>query len=159
MYSPIPFPQKSADSVLGLEVKGMGEHGIAFCFPSIHKDGLPYEIIGTNQPLTLNEDQAKEMILHIDSICKKYGLEYLEKHYRNLNDSECKIYQGSRHDSLLRIANSLLFRHLGGNEKLRSELEIKAMLLEINNTRCVPLPLPTEEIDKIGMMQLIMLDK
>jgi Bifunctional DNA primase/polymerase, N-terminal len=149
MYSSIPFPQKSADSVLGLEIKGLGEHGIAFCFPSIHKDGLPYEIIGTNQPITLNEDQSNEMILHIDNICKKYGLEYLEKHYRRLLDSDCKIYKGSRHDSLLRIANSLLFRDLGGNEKSRSELEIKAILLKINNTRCVPSPLPTEEIDKI----------
>ena len=43
VYSPIPFPQKSADSVLGLEVKGSGEHGIAFCSPSTHRDGMPYE--------------------------------------------------------------------------------------------------------------------
>jgi hypothetical protein len=29
-YSPIPFPKKSSDSILGLEVKGVGEHGIAY---------------------------------------------------------------------------------------------------------------------------------
>jgi hypothetical protein len=37
-YSPIPFPKKSADSILGLEIKGLGGHGIIFCSPSIHKD-------------------------------------------------------------------------------------------------------------------------
>jgi hypothetical protein len=147
MYSPIPFPQKTADSALGLEVKGTAEHGIAFCFPSIHKDGLPYEIIGTNQPVTLSIEQAKEMIQHIDNICKKHGLEYLDKHYRNLLDSDCKIYQGSRHDWLLRLANSLLFRYLGKGGK--SEEEIKAMLMEINNTKCVPSPLPDAEINEI----------
>jgi hypothetical protein len=36
-YSPIPFPKKSSDSILGLEVKGVGEHGIAYCAPSIHQ--------------------------------------------------------------------------------------------------------------------------
>jgi hypothetical protein len=64
-YSPIPFPKKSADSALGLEVKGLGEHGIAFCSPSIHKDGKPYEIIGTNQPIVITREQTREMIQHL----------------------------------------------------------------------------------------------
>jgi hypothetical protein len=117
-YSPIPYPKKSAGSVLGLEVKGLGEHGIEYCTNSIHKDGQSYEIIGTtNPPITLSADQAKEYIDHIDQICKKYNLEYLEKHYRNLLDSDAKIYQGERHTSLISIANSLLFRYgnSGGN--------------------------------------------
>jgi hypothetical protein len=84
------------------------------------------------------------MMEHIDNICKKHGLEYLEKHYRNLLDSDCKISQGSRHDWLLRLANSLLFRYLGKGGK--SEEEIKTMLMEINITRCVPSPLPDAEI-------------
>jgi hypothetical protein len=58
-YSEIPFPKKSSDSVLGLEVKGLGEHGIAYCANSVHKDGQPYEIIGTINPVTLTPDQAK----------------------------------------------------------------------------------------------------
>ncbi|HZC20565.1 MAG TPA: bifunctional DNA primase/polymerase [Nitrososphaeraceae archaeon] len=36
-YSPIPFPKKSADSVLGLEVKGSGDHGLMFCSPSMQR--------------------------------------------------------------------------------------------------------------------------
>jgi hypothetical protein len=78
-YSPIPFPQKIADSILGLEVKGLGKHGIAFCFPSKHKDGMRYEIIGTNQPVRLTIEQARELIQHIDQICIKHKLQYLEK--------------------------------------------------------------------------------
>jgi hypothetical protein len=144
-YSPIPFPKKSSDSNLGLEVKGLGEHGIAYCACSIHQDGQPYEIIGTLEPTILTQEQAKEFKLHIDSVCKKYGLEYLEKHYVNLLDSDSKIYEGERHDSLISIANSLLFRY-GGNGK--SEQELKNIYLEINNSRCQP-PLPENERNQI----------
>ena len=70
-------------------------------------NGQPWEITGTtNPPITLTADQAKEYIEHIDQICKKYNLEYLEKHYRNQLDSNGKIYQGERHTSLISIANN-----------------------------------------------------
>ena len=72
-YSQIPLVKKSADTIIGLEVKGLGEHGIAYCSPSIHKDGQPYEIIGTADPVTLTTDQARELMQHIDDICKKHG--------------------------------------------------------------------------------------
>ena len=83
-YSPIVFPKKNPDTVLGLEVKGLGEHGIAF-YSSIHKDGYPYEIIGTNQPLSLTVRLTTEMIQHIDQICIKNGLHYLEKDFSSSN--------------------------------------------------------------------------
>ena len=78
-----------------------------FCSPSIHKDGYPYQIIGTTTPTTLTEDQAKEIIEHLDSICKKYKVEYLEKHREKLLDSDSKIHKGTRHDSMISIANTL----------------------------------------------------
>jgi hypothetical protein len=54
-YSPVPFPQKSADSILGIEVKSRGEHGIMFVSPSVHKNGFNYEIIGNaKEPFLLN---------------------------------------------------------------------------------------------------------
>ena len=58
-YSPKPFPKKDADSVLGLEVKGVGGHGVANCAGSIHKNGKPWEIIGTTNPITLTTDQPE----------------------------------------------------------------------------------------------------
>ena len=54
-YTPIPFPQKTPDSILGIEVKSRGEHGIMFVSPSIHKNGFNYEIIGNaKEPLLLS---------------------------------------------------------------------------------------------------------
>jgi hypothetical protein len=161
-YSPIPFPKKEADSVLGLEVKGQGGHGVANCAGSIHKDGQPWEIVGTTNPITLTADQARDLIEHIDQVCRKYNLEYLEKHYRNLLDSDSYIYQGERHDTLLSIANSLLFRYDGGNgngngngsvavDSLdpQQEQELKDKLEAINQNRCKPLPLPQSELGQI----------
>ena len=78
-YSPIPFVQNTLDSIIGLEVKGLGHHGISFCSPSIHKGGQPYEIIGAIGPATLNIKQAREFMQHMDQICLKYGIQYLEK--------------------------------------------------------------------------------
>jgi hypothetical protein len=147
-YSPLPFVKKSADPVIGLEIKGLGEHGIAYCSPSIHKDGQPYENIGTTNPVTLTTDQSKELMQHIDDICKKHGVEYLDKQYANLLDSESKIYQGSRHDSLIRIASSILFRH-AENSIEKSEVEqLKSTFISVNNNRCIP-PLPANEINQI----------
>ena len=34
------------NEIPAIEVKGKGEHGIAFCSPALHKDGAKYEIIG-----------------------------------------------------------------------------------------------------------------
>jgi Bifunctional DNA primase/polymerase, N-terminal len=155
-YSSIPFPKKSADSVLGLEVKGLGEHGIAYCTCSIHKDGQPYEIMGTTEPVILTEDLAKEFRQHIDTICKKHGIEYLDKHYKNLLDSDSKIYQGERHDSMISIANSILFRYYDNNGssstvssgKSYTDWQLKDQFVIINYKRCVP-PLPTDEINQI----------
>ena len=54
-YTPIPFPQKTPDLILGIEVKSRGDHGIMFVSTSIHKNGFNYEIIGdAKEPLLLN---------------------------------------------------------------------------------------------------------
>lgn len=161
-YSPIPFPKKSADTELGLEVKGLGEHGIAFCFPSIHKNGYPYEIIGTNQPVVLTIEQAREMIQHIDQICIKHGVQYLEKGQEDfissvivgklrevvktlVIDTTIRIPQGQRHVTLISIADSILFRHLGK----KSEKQLKEFFDKINHLLCEPEPLPDSEINSI----------
>jgi hypothetical protein len=162
-YSPIPFPKKSADTELGLEVKGLGEHGIAFCFPSIHKNGHPYEIIGTNQPVTLTIEQAREMIQHIDQICLKHGVQYLEKGQEDFFissvivgklrevvqalaiDTTIRIPQGQRHLTLISIADSILFRHLGK----KSEKQLKEFFDKVNYLLCKPEPLPDSEIKSI----------
>jgi P4 family phage/plasmid primase-like protien len=156
-YSPIPFPKKSADSALGLEVKGLGEHGIAFCSPSIHKDGKPYEIIGTNQPIVITREQTREMIQHLNQICIKYGIPYLEKVSRlgselksmakNLEvNHNIRIAVGQRHTTLISLADSLLFNHLAGGKNAVGE--IKSFFDQINDELCEP-PLSWDERDSI----------
>jgi hypothetical protein len=80
-YSPIPFVKKGPDSIIGIEVKSAGEHGISFCCPSIHQNKDPidtnthrYEIIGTFEPVTLTIPQAIELMQHINRICLKCQL-------------------------------------------------------------------------------------
>lgn len=161
-YSQIPFPKKNPDTTIGLEVKGLGEHGIAFCFPSTHKDGMPYEIIGTNQPVTLTAEQARELIQHINQICIKYDLQYLEREnsspkitskMRNVVkrlqiDTTLKIPEGQRHITLISAADSLLCRHLGKG-KNKAEKWLKDFFQNINYQLCEPEPLPQSEIDNI----------
>jgi P4 family phage/plasmid primase-like protien len=156
-YSPIPFPKKSADSTLGLEVKGLGEHGIIFCSPSTHKDGFPYEIIGTSTPITLNETQARELIQHINQICIKYGVHYLDKvstfdgslkdMIKSLTINHAiKIPQGQRHITLISLADSLLFTHLGKGKK--TENQLKGFFDRISEELCEP-SLQSNERDSI----------
>ena len=67
LYSHKPFPKKSsnnnghlnpklnANEVPAIEVKGLGSHGILFVTPSIHKNGQPYQIIGTHDPVIVDD--------------------------------------------------------------------------------------------------------
>jgi hypothetical protein len=156
-YFPIPFPKKSADSVLGLEVKELGEHGIIFCSPSIHKDGYPYKIIGTTQPIALTETQARELIQHPDQICIKYGIPYLEKvsglggELKSMAKSltinhNIRITEGQRHNTLISLADSLLFNHLTKGKNTTGEL--KSFFDQINDKLCEP-PLSRGERDSV----------
>jgi hypothetical protein len=117
-YSSMPFPNKSPDTILGIEIKGQGEHGLAFCTNSVHKNGKRYEIIGTKEPLVLNDLAAREMIQHLDQVCVKHGVQYLEKvsrlserlkwMARTLHmDKNVRIPKGERHTTLISFANDI----------------------------------------------------
>ena len=72
--SPIPFPLKNSDKILGIEVKRY-----LVPAPNIHANGFRYEVIGNKkEPVILNQKQALELIRHIDSICRKNGQKYLD---------------------------------------------------------------------------------
>lgn len=163
MLSPIPFPGKGPDSKIGIEVKSKAEHGIMFCSPSFHKNGQRYQIIGTTEPCVLNNIQAIEMIQHINNICKRHGIEYVEKknglrvELRNIiknlkirNNIEIVIHEGERHDQLISVANSLLFRHYHEKKDgTNNAVKLKAFLEEINLKFCKPEPLSQDELDTI----------
>jgi putative DNA primase/helicase len=166
-YSPIPFPKKSPDSILGLEVKGLGEHGIVYCSPSTHKNGYPYEIIGTIQPITLNTIQARELVQHLNQICIEYGVQYLDKVSiidRSLKDMvktltinhTIKVHLGQRHSTLISLADSLLFNHLAGGKK--NESQLKNFFDRVNEELCDP-PLSWVERDSIWESALDFVDR
>src|SRR5205085_10934331 len=90
-YSKIPFAKKSSDNtntanyskidsnqIPAFEVKSLGKHGLAYCAPSVHKNGFHYEIIGTTDPVLLTAEVANGFMQHFDEMCKKHGLAYLE---------------------------------------------------------------------------------
>ncbi len=164
-YSPRPFSKKSsditdqpqkiiADEVPAIEVKGSGRHGIMFCTPSFHKNGSRYTIIGIPEPVMLNIKQADELEQHIDNICRKYGLKYLENGktsntscsipIQDLFKPDTKILEGhNRHEGLLRATESLLIR----NKNIFSLDKIKDLAGEWNNLHCSP-PLDDREFEK-----------
>jgi P4 family phage/plasmid primase-like protien len=159
-YSPVPFPQKSADSILGIEVKSRGEHGIMFVSPSVHKNGFNYEIIGNaKEPFLLNLEQAIELMRHIDNTCIKHGIKYLEKEKNRVLTEPLKkiirtlkvepefqhiIHESQRHMTMLPFADSLLIKH----RNKKSKEELKTFFLLVNDTVCLP-PLPKNEINSI----------
>jgi hypothetical protein len=80
-----PFAKKSSDiskpklgeliknnEIPAIEVKGEGGDSTLFCCPSIHEDGYRYQILATKEPVVANDFEV-----HIDNICKKYGISYL----------------------------------------------------------------------------------
>ncbi len=139
------------NDIPAIEVKGRGEHGIMFCSPSVHKDGNSYQIIGTYNPALCNNFEN-----HIDKICRKYGITYLEPDHsvsqaknklipiEELFKSNTKILEGhNRHEALLRIMESLLKR----NKEILSLNQIKNLANEWNQIHCDP-PLEDKEFEK-----------
>jgi Bifunctional DNA primase/polymerase, N-terminal len=138
VYSDIPFPKKSSDKnkleaeddlfkldndlIPAIEIKGEGSHGIVYCTPSFHQNGERYQIIGVNIPEVLTAEQAHQMIQHMDGVCQKYGLKYLQQQQNGgssnnlipiseLYSDNFVIYEGhNRHEALLRIMESSVIR-------------------------------------------------
>jgi P4 family phage/plasmid primase-like protien len=164
--SPIPFPSKGTDTKIGIEVKGEGSHGLIFVSPSIHKNGHPYEIIGTKNIANLNSKQTIELIRRVDDICIKYDSKYLQKEENSrltpqirkmINtlkiDTTIVIPEGERHMTLLSLADSLLISH--HNKPVD---ELKKFFDNINYNLCKPRPLPQNEIDDIWESSIVFVE-
>jgi putative DNA primase/helicase len=162
IYSHKPFTKKSSDKtdsnltsklknneIPALEVKGEGSHGIFFCFPSYHMNGNRYQIIGTKDPIIVDDFEK-----HIDNICRNYGLKYLGSSDTNSRSSlipinelfkeDAIIYEGhNRHEALLRVMESLLKRNVG----ILSTEQIMQFASDWNTNHCNP-PLNDREFQK-----------
>jgi Bifunctional DNA primase/polymerase, N-terminal len=79
-YSTVQLPDKSStvanvsdkNEIPAIEVKSSNKK-LAYCTPSPHKNGYNYDIIGTREIPVLDH-----MADHINNICKKYGIPYLD---------------------------------------------------------------------------------
>jgi len=130
IYSNKPFAKKTSDNIINnninnnnaesplIEVKGLGEHGIMFCSPSMHKNGHCYEILGIRQPVL-----ADDYVHHIDSLLEKYGISYLGNgNGKSKSKSQIPIEEifkpgfkvrggNNRHEDVLRVMESLIARN------------------------------------------------
>lgn len=143
--------QIDANDIPAFEVKGLGQHGIFFCTPSIHKNGHHYQIIGTKEPVLCDEFEN-----HLNSICKKYGIQYLDDYIEDDQTNSSKIpiqdlFQESfvilegnnRHEGLLRAMESLLKR----NQGILDLEQIKQLAQIWNQKHCEP-PLDNKEFER-----------
>ncbi|MGA9152572.1 MAG: hypothetical protein WBZ36_18500 [Candidatus Nitrosopolaris sp.] len=119
-----PFPTKSSDKgkpdtgnridsneIPGIEVKNVGS--LSFGWNSIHQGGYRYEFVnGATKP-----ERCDEYPEHINGICKKYELQYLDENGRGKGDipipelfeTDTAIYQGNnRHKAQLCVNDSLI---------------------------------------------------
>ena len=154
-YSNHKFSKKSSDvaklgeninnnEIPAIEVKGLSEHGIAFCSPSLHRDGTRYEIIGTNEPKTC----GKEVEDHLFEIYIKYNLNVDKNSQKTpvekLFEHDFIILEGhNRHEALMRVMESLISR----NKQIFSEEKIKKLASEWNHDHCSP-PLDDKEFEE-----------
>lgn len=159
-YSPIAFPKKNPDDILGLEVKGLASHGVMISTPSIHNNGSAFEVMGIHKPKILTKEEAFNLLLHLNKICKKHSVPYLDKNGRSASplsvklknmiknlalDTSIKIVNGTRHDLMVSIADSILLRH----SRRKSHEKLQDFFFEINSKSCVPDPLPDNEVSRI----------
>ena len=150
------------NDIPAIEVKC--EKHIMFTAPSIHKDGYPYEVLGAKEPVLCDDFE-----IHLYNIFKKYNIEYLLNQNNNsklpeplhqlvilleiLPDFQFRIHEGSRHNTMLSFANSLLFKYRFDTNVNRKD-ELKNFFYEVNNKICIPEPLPESEIKQIWIDSL-----
>ena len=149
--NPELLKKTDANEIPAFEVKGLGQHGIFFCTSSIHKNGYPYQIIGTKEPVLCDEFEN-----HINNICKKYGIQYLDNYtdddqthsvkipIQDLFQQDFVILEGNnRHEGLLRAMESLLKR----NQGILDLEQIKQLAQIWNQKHCEP-PLDNKEFER-----------
>lgn len=74
--NPTLSPKITGNEIPSLEIKS--ERGIAYCSPSYHIHGHRYQISGTIEPITLDDEQIDKLQEHLNILCKEYGIEYVD---------------------------------------------------------------------------------
>lgn len=137
-------------NIPSIEVKSESSHGIMFCTPSIHKNGHPYQIIGTLQPTVLNSEQSIALENSINQIYTKYAnvrtrsQEFLPS-IIEMDKEDYKVWKGNnRHLNVLRKCDSWFKK---SNETLTFE-ELFNRAIIWNKKHCDP-PLGEKDVSSI----------
>ena len=133
-----PLEMINGNEIPAFEVKGLGEHGLAFSTPSVHKNGFQYTFVEGG---TMDPEIIDDLDNHIEAICKKYNIPYIDAHngqdatIRDLLEPETKIYEGhNRHEALMRVMESLIKR----NSNILDLEQIRKYSHDWNVIHCVP---------------------
>lgn len=129
-----------------IEVKSEGKHGIMYCSPSVHKNGYPYQIVGTSIPTILDIQQSESLENSIDEIYEKYGSSVSGNSMTPIEElfsPDFKITAGNnRSGALLRVMESLISR----NRNILTESQILALSQQWNQDHCEP-PLDESKVN------------
>lgn len=160
--SGIVGPSMAGDpDIPALEVKSEGKHGLMICSPSIHKNGHPYQIIGTRSPTVLNTEHSENLERSLNEIYEEYSSLSNNPNFnlsdelrlvgitRRIGKDSPKIPQGSRSNTLI----SLVRVTLNQNYESMDLDDIKSFVEEVNQKLCEP-PLSREELDGIWKQDL-----
>jgi hypothetical protein len=148
------LPNLAANSS-GVEIKGSGK--LTTVTPTKHEDGTIREFVGDS----LNSLASPIPIPHINFIqkmgeaLKPFGINYLNEKghtYKTSNNNAARIliettdnvYKGARNPNLYAYACSVLMKYWSR----KPVPEIKQMVIDTNQTRCVP-PLEPAEVEQI----------
>lgn len=119
------------ESIPAIEVKS-DPSTVVIVSPSIHKNGFPYQIVGTSEPLVLNKKQSYMLEVVLNQLYEKYqiGKTGFEQASTSLPDglrsiartiqidpgSEYMIKEGARNHTLFSFARTLLDYHYGSRD-------------------------------------------
>ncbi|CAN5707420.1 hypothetical protein BH23THE1_BH23THE1_17410 [soil metagenome] len=137
------------ENVPAIEVKSEGHDGIMIVWPSMHKNGFPYEIIGTKVPTVLDETQSEALENALNLIYSKYNNTHqlrgeTSSPIKELFHPEFAVSEGNnRHEALLRMMESLIKR----NHTILAEEKIRNFAYIWNQEHCKP-PLNDKEFEK-----------
>jgi hypothetical protein len=140
---------ENKEDIPAIEVKSEGPHGLMIVSPSIHKNGFPYETVGTKVPTILNENQSEALENILNLIYKKYNKNYQSNTgslipIKELFDTKFEVLEGNnRHEALLRAMEALIVR----NKSIVSEDIIKKWAQDYNQEHNKP-PLDDTEFGK-----------
>jgi len=136
------------------------------CSPTVHKDGHPYKIIGTNEPLVLDDQQSKDLEKQIVRIYDTQNpnaanvnsnlpseLRLVAKTLK-IGKNSTKISKGCRSNTLISFVRVVLNYHY----KEKDIQDLREFVAEVNQKLCDP-PLSEDELRSIWNRDVVYLLK